>query len=91
MCPKPHFVVIPWPVTSHMIPMVDRARAASSVDHIPWTMVKHSIYLEKLFIIEGDKLGQEGYIRYKSIVGALQYVTLTMTRMDISFPVKMVY
>jgi len=54
-------------------------------------MVKHSIYLEKLFIIEGDKLGQEGYIRYKSIVGALQYVTLTMTRMDISFPVKMVY
>ncbi|CAD6266515.1 unnamed protein product [Miscanthus lutarioriparius] len=21
--PKPHFVVIPWPVTSHMIPMVD--------------------------------------------------------------------
>ena len=66
-------------------------RAASLVDHIPWTMVKHSIYLEKLFIIEGDKLGQEGYIRYKSIVGALQYVTLTMTRMDISFPVKMVY
>lgn len=23
LCPKPHFVVIPWPVTSHMIPMVD--------------------------------------------------------------------
>ncbi|KAJ1271924.1 hypothetical protein BS78_06G163300 [Paspalum vaginatum] len=22
-CPKPHFVVIPWPATSHMIPIVD--------------------------------------------------------------------
>ncbi|KAG0522353.1 hypothetical protein BDA96_07G029800 [Sorghum bicolor] len=25
LCPNPHFVVIPWPVTSHMIPMVDIA------------------------------------------------------------------
>ncbi|XP_066343359.1 UDP-glycosyltransferase 73D1-like [Miscanthus floridulus] len=23
LCPKPHFVVIPWPATSHMIPIVD--------------------------------------------------------------------
>ncbi|XP_039774972.1 UDP-glycosyltransferase 73D1-like isoform X1 [Panicum virgatum] len=25
LCPKPHFVVIPWPATSHIIPIVDIA------------------------------------------------------------------
>lgn len=43
---------------------------------------------EKLSAHEGDKLGPEDATRYRSIVGALQY--LTLTRLDISFSVNKV-
>lgn len=43
---------------------------------------------EKLSIHEGEKLGPEDSTRYRSIVGALQY--LTLTRPDISFSVNKV-
>jgi hypothetical protein len=43
---------------------------------------------EKLSIEGGDKLGPEDSTRYISLVGALQY--LTLTRPDISFAVNMV-
>jgi histone deacetylase 1/2 len=44
--------------------------------------------LEKLSVHEGDVLGLEDSTRYKSVVGALQY--LTLTRPDISFSVNKV-
>lgn len=43
---------------------------------------------EKLSITEGQRLGPEDSTRYRSIFGALQY--LTLTRPDISFPVNKV-
>lgn len=43
---------------------------------------------EKLSAYEGDPLGIEDATRYRSIVGALQY--LTLTRLDISFSVNKV-
>jgi len=43
---------------------------------------------EKLSIEEGEKLVQEDSTRFRSIVGALQY--LTLTRPDLSFPVNKV-
>jgi histone deacetylase 1/2 len=43
---------------------------------------------EKLSLTEGDPLSAEDATRYRSIVGALQYVTLT--RPDISFSVNKV-
>ena len=43
---------------------------------------------EKLSIFEGDPLGPQDTSRYRSIVGALQY--LTLTRPDISFAVNKV-
>ena len=43
---------------------------------------------EKLSIESGVKLGAEDSTRFKSIVGALQY--LTLTRPDLSFPVNKV-
>ena len=43
---------------------------------------------EKLSIEEGEKLGQEDSTRFRSIVGALQYLTLTQP--DLSFPVNKV-
>lgn len=43
---------------------------------------------EKLSAHEEDKLGPEDATRYRSIVGALQY--LTLTRLDISFSVNKV-
>jgi len=43
---------------------------------------------EKLSIEEGEKLGQEDSTRFRSIVGALQY--LTLTRPDLSCPVNKV-
>jgi histone deacetylase 1/2 len=43
---------------------------------------------EKLSAYEGDPLGVEDATRYRSIVGALQY--LTLTRPDISFSVNKV-
>jgi histone deacetylase 1/2 len=43
---------------------------------------------EKLSAFEGDKLGPDDSSKYRSIVGALQYVTLT--RPDISFSVNKV-
>lgn len=43
---------------------------------------------KKLSITAGDKLGPEESTRYRSIVGALQY--LTLTRPDISFFVNKV-
>jgi len=43
---------------------------------------------EKLSIYEGDPLGPQAASRYRSIVGALQY--LTLTRPDISFAVNKV-
>ena len=44
--------------------------------------------LEKIFLHEGDPLGAEDSTRYRSIVGGLQY--LTLTRSDISFLVNKV-
>lgn len=43
---------------------------------------------EKLSINVGEKLGTEDSTRYRSVVGALQY--LTLTRPDLSFPVNKV-
>ena len=43
---------------------------------------------EKLSITSGDKLGEEDSTRYRSMVGALQY--LTLTRPDLSFAVNKV-
>jgi histone deacetylase 1/2 len=43
---------------------------------------------EKLRLTDGTKLGVEDATRYRSVVGALQY--LTLTRPDISFPVNKV-
>jgi histone deacetylase 1/2 len=43
---------------------------------------------DKLSAHEGDPLGEEDSTRYRSIVGALQY--LTLTRPDISFSVNKV-
>jgi hypothetical protein len=40
--------------------------------------------LEKLSIKEGDPLGPEDGTRYTSIVGALQYLTLTRPDIDLS-------
>jgi histone deacetylase 1/2 len=44
--------------------------------------------IEKLSLYSGEKLGQEDSTNYRSIVGALQY--LTLTRPDISFSVNKV-
>jgi len=44
---------------------------------------------EKLSIEEGEKLGPEDSTRFRSIVGALQY--LTLTHPDLSFPVNKVF
>ena len=44
--------------------------------------------LEKLSLTDGTKLGDEDATRYRSLVGALQY--LTLTRPDISFSVNKV-
>lgn len=44
--------------------------------------------IEKLSVTEGDPLGVEDATKYRSIVGALQY--LTLTRPDISFSVNKV-
>jgi histone deacetylase 1/2 len=43
---------------------------------------------EKLSITSGDKLGPEDSTKYRSMVGALQY--LTLTRLDLSFAVNKV-
>lgn len=43
---------------------------------------------EKLSIEEGEKLGPEDSTRFRSNVGALQY--LTLTRLDLSFPINKV-
>jgi histone deacetylase 1/2 len=43
---------------------------------------------EKLSLTEGEILSSDDSTRYRSIVGALQYITLT--RPDISFPVNKV-
>ena len=43
---------------------------------------------QKLSVVEGDKLGPEDSSQYRSLVGALQYFTLT--RPDISFVVNKV-
>jgi histone deacetylase 1/2 len=43
---------------------------------------------EKLSVYDGEKLGPQDATRYRSIVGALQY--LTLTRPDISFAVNKV-
>jgi histone deacetylase 1/2 len=43
---------------------------------------------EKLLVADGDPLSSEDSTRYRSIVGALQYITLT--RPDISFSVNKV-
>jgi histone deacetylase 1/2 len=41
-----------------------------------------------LSLVDGDPLGPEDSTKYHSVVGGLQY--LTLTRHDISFPVKKV-
>ena len=43
---------------------------------------------EKLSVYDGTPLGPEDATRYRSVVGALQY--LTLTRPDISFAVNKV-
>ena len=43
---------------------------------------------EKLSIVSGNKLGADDSTKYRSMVGALQY--LTLTRPDIAFTVKKV-
>jgi histone deacetylase 1/2 len=43
---------------------------------------------ERLSISDGDRLGPDDSTKYRSIVGALQY--LTLTRPDISFSVNKV-
>ena len=43
---------------------------------------------EKLSVTDGTKLESEDATRYRSLVGALQY--LTLTRLDISFSVNKV-
>jgi hypothetical protein len=43
---------------------------------------------KKLILADGDKLGPEDSTRYRSLVGALQ--CLTLTRLDISFVVNKV-
>jgi histone deacetylase 1/2 len=43
---------------------------------------------EKLSLVDGDRLGDEDSTRYRSVVGALQY--LTLTRPDIAFAVNKV-
>jgi hypothetical protein len=43
---------------------------------------------QKLSVVEGNKLNTEDSTRYRSLVGALQY--LTLTRPDISFAVNKV-
>jgi hypothetical protein len=43
---------------------------------------------EKLSLTDGEVLGSYDYMNYMSIVGALQYITLT--RPDIVFPVNKV-
>ena len=44
---------------------------------------------EKLSAVEGDTLGPVDSTKYRSLVGALQY--LTLTRPDISFAINKVY
>jgi hypothetical protein len=44
---------------------------------------------EKLSIHEGTPLGANDAINYRSVVGALQY--LTLTKPDIAFPVNIVW
>jgi hypothetical protein len=43
---------------------------------------------EKIYVHEGTSLGAKDAINYRSVVGALQY--LTLTRPDIAFPVNKV-
>ena len=51
-------------------------------------MTTHLSTSEKLRIDEGELLGPEDATRYRSIVGGLQY--LTLTRPDLSFAVNKV-
>jgi hypothetical protein len=37
---------------------------------------------DKLSLVDGDPLSSEGSTRYRSIVGALQYITLTRPSID---------
>jgi histone deacetylase 1/2 len=45
--------------------------------------------MEKLSVVEGDTLGPVDSTKYRSLVGALQY--LTLTRPDISFVINKIY